>query len=540
MIRNLLLVSLLPISTLYAQDPVTIALEPFATGLLSPVDIAHCGDERLFIVEQAGRIRIVDGEGTVAPTPFLDIQSRVNDSGGEQGLLGLAFDPDYATNGAFYVNYTAGTGNGSTRVSRFVVTADPNVADPASEVIVYTVPQPYANHNAGDLDFGPDGYLYVPFGDGGSSNDPPNNGQTLTDNALGDMIRIDVSGQDLYTIPSTNPWVGLNNDTLPEIWASGLRNPYRFGFDALTGDLWIGDVGQNQREEVDFWPAGDNSGPNFGWRCYEGDIATPGINDGCPPASSFVAPVSVHIHGAGWCSVIGGRVYRGTAFPRLFGRYIYTDYCPTPYFSLKPDGDGGFVREQVRANNGGIGTSCIAENSALELFVANVETGTIKHIVDQCPMAAPVIAQVGSVLSSTTANSYVWYLNGVVIAGANTQSITIDEVGEYYVVAGFGTACDLTSETIEVIQLDVNETGANIFRIYPSPARDMVMLSGLPTAVTAVRITDMSGRIVATHVLNGADRNMVAVADLANANYIFALLQADGTVIQQRVLQVQH
>lgn len=539
MLKRLLISSLIPATTLLAQNPVTILLENFATGLIAPVDIAHCGDERLFIVEQAGRIMIVNPDGSVNPTPFLDIQTRVNDGGGEQGLLGLAFDPEYASNGRFYVNYTAGSGNGSTRVSRFRVTEEPNVADPDSEEILYTVVQPASNHNAGDLDFGPDGYLYIPLGDGGSGNDPWNNGQDLVASALGDIVRLDVSGETGYTVPESNPWVNTGNDTLPEIWASGLRNPFRFGFDALTGDLWIGDVGQNQREEVDFWPAGDNSGPNFGWRCYEGNIATPGINDDCPAASEFVGPVTDHTHGDGWCSVIGGRVYRGTEFPRLYGRYFYTDYCPTPYFSLRPDGTGGWIREQARPNNGGTGTSCIAENSALELFVANVNNGTIKRIVDQCPMPAPDITLNGLEITSTAADSYTWFLDGVEIPGAETQTITAQAAGDYYVVGTFGT-CSLISDTVQVVGTGIASLGAEELKVIPVPARDRITLQGVPAGTVLVELMDLTGRAVLSRSWNGSGQGVIELGQLESAAYVLRLTDATGAVIAQRNLQVQH
>lgn len=539
MLKRLLISSLIPATTLLAQNPVTILLENFATGLIAPVDIAHCGDERLFIVEQAGRIMIVNPDGSVNPTPFLDIQTRVNDGGGEQGLLGLAFDPDYGSNGRFYVNYTAGSGNGSTRVSRFRVTEEPNVADPDSEEILYTVVQPASNHNAGDLDFGPDGYLYIPLGDGGSGNDPWNSGQDLVASALGDIVRLDVSGETGYTVPESNPWVNAGNDTLPEIWASGLRNPFRFGFDALTGDLWIGDVGQNQREEVDFWPAGDNSGPNFGWRCYEGNIATPGINDDCPAASEFVGPVTDHTHGDGWCSVIGGRVYRGTEFPRLYGRYFYTDYCPTPYFSLRPDGAGGWIREQARPNNGGTGTSCIAENSALELFVANVNNGTIKRIVDQCPMPAPDITLNGFEITSTEADTYTWFLDGVEIPGAETQTITAQAAGDYYVVGTYGT-CSLISDTVQVVGTAIASLGAVELKVIPVPARDRITLQGVPAGTVRVELVDLTGRVVLSRSWNGSGQGVIELGQLESAAYVLRLTDATGAVIAQRNVQVQH
>lgn len=538
MLKKLLLSSLLPATAALAQNPVTIALENFATGFSSPVDIAHCGDDRLFIVEQGGRIRILAPNGSIWPTPFLDIQTIVNDNGGEQGLLGMAFDPNYAENGRFYVNYIFGSGNGTTRVSRFTVTNDGNVADPTSEEVLLSVPQPASNHNGGDLAFGADGYLYIGFGDGGSANDPWNNAQTLT-NMLGDMVRIDVSGETGYTVPASNPWVGLGNDTLPEIWASGLRNPWRFGFDSETGDLWIGDVGQGQREEVDFWPAGNNSGPNFGWRCYEGDIATPGINDDCPPASAFVAPVAAHTRTDGWCSIIGGRVYRGTEFPRLTGRYIYTDYCPTPYFSLRPNGSGGWVREQLRTGNGGAGTSAIGENSSGELFVANVNTGTIRRIVDQCPMPAPTIDVSGFQLTSTPADSYAWFVDDELIPGAITQTITAEQEGAYHVVGTYNTTCSLMSDTVVIIGTAVVGPGAVSFSVQPVPARDRITISGVPANVERMELVDMTGRKVLTEQWNGAARGVLDVSELGSANYVLRLVDANGNSIGQRSVQVQ-
>lgn len=522
-----------------AQNPVTINLEPFATGLSSPVDITHCGDDRLFVVEQAGKVKIVSADGLVSARPFLDIEDRVNDNGGEQGMLGLAFDPHYATNGRFYVYYIFGDGNGTSRVSRFTVSADPDSADVESEEILYTVSQPATNHNGGDMDFGPDGYLYIGFGDGGSGNDPWNNGQDLR-TPLGDMIRLDVSGESGYTVPPTNPWVGLGTDTLPEIWASGLRNPWRFGFDRQTGDLWIGDVGQNQREEVNFLPAGDDSGPNFGWRCYEGDIATPGIDDDCPPAASFVGPVSVHPHSAGWCSVIGGRVYRGSEFPRLFGRYIYTDYCPTPYYSLHPDGAGGWVREQVRANNGGTGTSAIGENRAGELFVANVNSGTIRRIVDQCPMDPPTITQSNGTITSTSANGYTWYLNGEVIPGATSQSFVPMEEGNYHVAGTYAGGCSLVSNTIQVVSTGIQGGQERTFTARPVPAHDRLILEGVPAGVAQVEFVDSTGKVVFRNAWKSAEQGNLSVAGLANGMYMVRLVDKQGRIQQQRSIQVQH
>ena len=300
------------------------------TGFSNPVDIKNCGDERLFIVERPGRIRIIDSAGTVQPTPFLNIQTRVL-SGGERGLLGLAFDPNYASNGYFYVNYTSQT-LGHTRISRFSVDpSNPDSALPSSEEMLLEIFQPYANHNGGHLAFGPDGYLYIGMGDGGSSGDPGNRAQNL-DSLLGKMLRIDVSATPGYTIPSSNPFVGVAGRD--EIWSYGLRNPWRFSFDRITGDLWIGDVGQGQREEVNFQSPEATGGENYGWRCYEGDSIYSLSGGGCPPYANTSQPVHVYDHSGNDCSVTGGYVYRGAEYANLFGKYFFTDYCEPTIRSL--------------------------------------------------------------------------------------------------------------------------------------------------------------------------------------------------------------
>ncbi|MGB3716417.1 MAG: PQQ-dependent sugar dehydrogenase, partial [Candidatus Promineifilaceae bacterium] len=239
---------------------VEISLIPFATVPFSPVDIANSGlqdDGRLFIVQQNGVIQVAQPDGTILASPFLDIRDRV-DGGSEMGLLGLVFDPDYLNNDFFFVNYTHRDDNNDifTRISRFEVTDDPDIGDPDSEVIIFSVQQPYTNHNAGDLNFGPDGYLYFGLGDGGSGGDPENRAQDPRI-PLGKMLRIDVTGTTSttnYLIPQDNPFVG-DPSVLDEIWSMGLRNPWRFSFDRLTGDMYIGDVGQNTWEEIDYQAA---------------------------------------------------------------------------------------------------------------------------------------------------------------------------------------------------------------------------------------------------------------------------------------------
>ncbi|MEK6677313.1 MAG: PQQ-dependent sugar dehydrogenase [Planctomycetota bacterium] len=294
-----------------------------ASGLTSPVYVtAPVSDTaRLFIVEQTGRIKILDfATSTVLGTPYLNISALIS-SGGERGLLGLAFDPDYATNGFFYVNYTNTAGN--TVIARYTVSANPNVANAASAVILKTITQPFSNHNGGCLQFGPDNMLYVGMGDGGSANDPNGNGQN-TGTLLGKMLRLDVDNSPTY-VPADNPFVGGGNP-LDEIWAIGKRNPWRFSFDRLTGDMYIGDVGQGAREEINFEPANDPGGRNYGWRCMEGFACT-GLSGCTCNSAALTLPILDYTHAAGACSITGGFVYRGCAIPSLHGTYFYADYC---------------------------------------------------------------------------------------------------------------------------------------------------------------------------------------------------------------------
>lgn len=377
--KYLLLFNAITLSFLLQAQP-QIELQEVGSGFLRPVDITNMGDDRLFITQQAGLIRILFPEtGTVLPAPFLDITDRVNSSGNERGLLGLAFHPDYLNNGYFYVNYTGAGGH--TRVSRFSLNAgNPNQADPDSELILMTVNQPFSNHNAGALEFGPDGYLYVTMGDGGSGGDPGNRSQNPL-NLLGKMLRIDVDNPDMgmnYGIPASNPFVGTP-DTLSEIWALGLRNPWRISFDRQTGDLWIGDVGQNAWEEINFQPASSTGGENYGWRCYEG--YAPFNTSGCGDADSYTKPVTVYQTGSQGCSVTGGFVYRGCAFPDMYGYYIYADYCSGRFWALYPDGVGGFENFFLAdlANNQ---FASFGEDAQGELYVAALGLGRIYRVAE--------------------------------------------------------------------------------------------------------------------------------------------------------------
>ena len=322
--KTLTLLLLLVTTFSFSQDIYTIL---FADGFSNPVEMQNVGDDRLFIVEKRGVIEILQLDGTTNPTPFLDIQSIVLTPGGnydERGLLGLAFHPDYINNGYFYVNYIDNFGN--TQISRFSVsTSDPSIADPDSEFQILEVEQPYTNHNGGCLRFGPEGYLYIGLGDGGSAGDPENRSQNLQ-TLLGKMLRIDIDnteGSTNYAVPSNNPFVGDPN-ALDEIWSYGLRNPWRFSFDSETDELWIGDVGQGSIEEIDRAAAGV-SGQNYGWRCYEGNQEY--NTSGCPMEFDLTFPVAEYSHSGGNCSITGGYVYRGEIYENFLGIYFYADFC---------------------------------------------------------------------------------------------------------------------------------------------------------------------------------------------------------------------
>ena len=315
--------TLLLICALFCLNTIsqTIELEDFADGFSSPLALKNAGDERLFVVEQGGVIKIVDANGLVNSTPFLDIQSIVN-AGGERGLLGLAFHPEYQTNGRFFVHYS--NSSGDTQISEFSVSpSNPDIANPNSEVMLLTVSQPFTNHNGGTIAFGPqDGYLYIGLGDGGGGGDTNNNAQNPT-LLIGKLLRIDIdsqSGGNNYGIPPDNPFISDPN-TRDEIWATGLRNPFRFTMDPETNSIWIGDVGQNAREEVNRASL-SQAGLNYGWRCYEGNA--PYNTSGCPDESELTFPVLDYSWNGGG-SVIGGYVYRGEGWPDLYDQYIFAD-----------------------------------------------------------------------------------------------------------------------------------------------------------------------------------------------------------------------
>ena len=352
-------------------ETLEIELQEVISGLNQPLKVvsAYDGSNRLFIVEKGGTIGTIQ-DGELNPEPFLDITGRVGSEGSEQGLLGLAFHPDFPETNVFFVNYTDVDGN--TTISRFTVDGDAAMVNPDSEEVLLTVEQPAANHNGGHLLFGPDGYLYIGLGDGGGAGDQfdnAQNGETL----LGAMLRIDIDSGDPYGIPEDNPFVG-NDNYRPEIWATGLRNPWRYDFDRATGDLYIADVGQNQIEEVNVQPGESQGGENYGWPIMEGTTCFEA--DECDQFG-LVLPVTEYTHDDG-CSVTGGNVYRGETYPRMAGVYFFSDFCSGNIWGLTQT-DGEWQTRLLAES--GYSVSSFGEDEASELYLVDLTSGILYAIV---------------------------------------------------------------------------------------------------------------------------------------------------------------
>lgn len=409
--------------SIYSQN---IGLQSFATGFSSPLEITHAGDSRLFIVQKGGLIRILNANGTINPTPFLNVSSLISTSGNERGLLGLAFHPNYATNGLFFINYTNLSGN--TIIARYSVSSDPNIAN-TNGLILMTINQPYSNHNGGTLKFGPDGYLYIGMGDGGSAGDPENRAQNINQN-LGKMLRIDVNSNTspFYSIPPTNPYVNISGND--EIWAIGLRNPWKFSFNRITGDLWIADVGQSAVEEVNrILSPLPNSGLNFGWRCYEGNAVY--LNSGCAPASTMVFPFTQYPRSGGACSITGGYTYTGTTYPNFQNKYFYADYCDNRIRMV--DAAGNVIISNSFSGNG---FATFGEDSNGELYVAGINSGTIFKIIDTTLSNADFDYSNISVIKNSTRGLF------TIINATNINSFQIFDVTGKQMFSSFGNNND--------------------------------------------------------------------------------------------------
>lgn len=495
-----------------ALTQIDLQLDLVSNAFDKVVDIANAGDDRLFVVEKDGRIRILQANGAINGTPFLDIDAQVS-STGERGLLGLAFHPMYADNGYFFVNYT--NNSGSTIVARYQVSAgNPDLADAQSETILLTILQPFDNHNGGDLSFGPDGYLYICTGDGGDGGDPQDNGQDTT-TPLGKVLRIDVdngtgSAPDYefgsgYTIPTSNPLADGPGNSLDEIWALGLRNPWRFSFDRLTGDMWIGDVGQGAWEEIDFEPAGSPGGLNYGWRCYEGDHTF--NTTGCGAASLYTFPVHEYGRGDGSCSVTGGYVYRGADFPLLYGLYLYSDYCNGMIWGLKNEG-GEWVNEPLfdSVNQ----PTTMGEDYRGELYLGSLDGSLYRVVETACPNLVvnddPISGgtyQAGEVLTSsgTVANgSNVVFKAGTAIV---LQTGFLAEAGSAFqaLIEACTPAADLVARPPQTEEYRTMQPAPDL-QLFPNPFRlETTIRYSLPEPATVdIRVWDLYGKPIAQPV----------------------------------------
>ncbi|HLK29488.1 MAG TPA: PQQ-dependent sugar dehydrogenase [Puia sp.] len=423
----------------------TVSLTPYVSGFTNPIDIKNCGDDRLFVAERNGRIRVVNGDGTLRPTPFLDIISKVSGLDGEEGFLGICFSPNYKADGKFYVSYTAySDAQLISVIEQYQVSqTDSNIADISSGIRIITVNQPYTNHKGGNIMFGRDGYLYIFWGDGGSGGDPFGNGQNKTV-LLAKILRIDVSNVSVaepYAIPPTNPFADSSGNIRKEIWAYGLRNPFRASFDPVTNDLWIGDVGQNAYEEIDLELAGDKGGHNYGWNRMEGfSCYSPAVN--CD-STGMTPPIYDYPHPEGYC-VIGGHVYRSVQSRKLWGTYIFADYVLQWIDGFKQI-NGKIIDSVVRMVNDGSGGGPISfgVDKYYDQYMCRNGNSTIFKLNDADPNPFPKAYLSASKLSDTNYIlkafegrniSYQWLYEDQAISGATLPSFNATAQGVYKLV----------------------------------------------------------------------------------------------------------
>jgi glucose/arabinose dehydrogenase len=502
-----------------------IDYETILSGITAATTITHAGDERIFLTEKPGTIRIFYRDGTLEENPFMDIQDRVQDIGGEQGLLGLAFEPDFCESGRFYVNYTANDGGLVSRISRFTLDSEnPSIGDPNSEEILIQFDQDFGNHNGGHIEFGPDGYLYIGTGDGGAGGDPNNRAQDIT-SLLGKMLRIDVSPETGYEIPADNPYI-FDDFGQDEIWSYGWRNPWKFAFDREFGDLYIADVGQNAFEEVNFEAVDAPGGLNYGWRCYEGNSE---FNTNDCEASSYVFPIAEYPHNNGNCSVTGGRVYRGPSFEAFDGWFFYTDYCSGLSWAVTQIGDNTFIQEF-----GSIGETFITtfgEDVWGEIYFSN--GGDVHRLLDPNDELIDPIIQNGLTLSSTfEGDSYQWVFDGEEVGTEN--ELEISETGEYTLIIDTENGCQIEA-SIDVVSLsaDFFENSKNLLKIFPNPAMESITVDrGDYRNAHNLNIVTIDGRLVRSFLVN-SNLLEIDLNSLDNGVYILDLRDETGNSIAQ-------
>lgn len=537
--RISILLFLFPIVAMAQPD---LSLVEIADGYTRPCEIVHAGDERLFVVEQTGRIKILYTDGETESTPFLNISDRVDAAGNEKGLLGLAFPPDYCSTGFFYVNYTTTIGGQLyTRISRFSVDPeDENLALADSEDIMLLFEQDFSNHNGGQLEFGPDGYLYIATGDGGSGGDPNNRAQDLQ-SYLGKMLRIDVSGED-PTIPADNPFAD-DDFALDEIWSYGLRNPWKFAFDSETGDMYIGDVGQSNREEVSYQAAGTPGGLNFGWRCYEGNETF--NTSGCDDMGTMTFPIHDYAYGNGGngfrCAITGGRVYRGNSFPEMYGKYLYADYCSDEYWLISPDGDDWLIESGTDLGNENVS---FGEDVWGEMYAVS-GNGDILRVEEASGELRPHILQGNNTLTSALeGSSYAWYLDGALIDGSNSQTITADANGSYVVVITSASGCEITSNAADITLSLTDHNALNQFEVYPNPTNTgmvsvKIELASNFNSNTFVQLMSIDGKSLdKIQVTQNSNAQIVDLSDVKAGIYFIRLTDVQGQLLGIRRLIV--
>ncbi|MBZ5618430.1 MAG: PQQ-dependent sugar dehydrogenase [Acidobacteriia bacterium] len=462
-----------------------IRLVQAATGIGAPTDIQNAGDGsgRLFFVQQNGIVRLFRN-GVLSLQPFLDISAKTR-ANGELGLLGLAFSPRFAQNGRLYVDYTDLSGN--TVIAQYRLSSNPDVADPTSEIALLHIAQPFVNHKGGQIRFGPDGYLYIGMGDGGSAGDPLHNGQSLG-TLLGKLLRIDVESDPGHVrIPPDNPFVN-SAGARPEIWAYGLRNPWRFSFDSATNDLWIADVGQDTYEEIDYQPASSHGGENYGWSLMEGmHCYVLGCN-----TQGLTLPVVEYSHIVGGCSVTGAFVYRGQVSPGLRGTYLYADYCSGIVWGLSHEGGGWTSRRLTTA--AGFNITTFGQDEAGELYVADAASGTIYHVVGS---TAPRIAVGGVVNSASFVPGLVAGSLATVFAAGVLDAPGVVMAGQIPVAA-----------SLNGVSVTVNGTAAPIYALANSNGLELVNfqvpfeVAGQTTASVVVSRGGQASPAVAAPVLD--------------------------------------
>jgi glucose/arabinose dehydrogenase len=564
--KNISIIVCIILFNFYSQAQPEIDLVPFATGFSSPLEIVNAGDDRLFVVQQRGLIRTLDTEGIIASLPFLNVTNKVSQSGGERGLLGLAFHPDFQDNGRLFISYTR-TSDGANVISGFSLDSEnPQRADSTSEVIILTVSQPQGNHNGGQILFGPDGYLYIAVGDGGGAGDTQNNAQNRN-NLLGTILRIDVDNGSPYGIPADNPYVG-DPSTLDEIWALGLRNPWKNSFDRYTGDLWIADVGQGELEEVNFQPASSSGGENYGWRCYEGN--DPFNLVGCQDASNYIFPVFEYAHyGEGFCtgSITGGYVYRGALHNGLFGKYIAADYCKGDFYWVEKDESGGFSSGTLESF-GTFEFSSFGEDQYGELYLSLLGSGQVQKLVDTSDCRPVAKVKEGNTVYMDGADSvklsafyhpsleYQWKMDDEDIQGTNSHSIYASEIALYSVeVTNPLNDCDNLSGPTELVlgppptptptptptpdptptRINENRNLKNV-HVYPNPATDKVLIESLPSGKEVIiSIIENAGREVRKFSSHGNTELSIDISGLLPGLYLIKVQAGEDTFVKRIV-----